>query len=522
MHCETTGANPECVSLHGFRKTYTAVQDKNGVATNRVDVSQTKCLIQDQRRKHPLESGTDLLSDCYEVNGNTCAGTLSHQCIDVIANIAYDLGQEYTTALIDECYGLLEKLEDYETKISEPMVKVGYNYVNQFQWQRTSYDNLDLVLRSSYFEKDRLILHLPSYSGQEQLPQEELQLQFTFILSQGEQVISATASLMFELFQPDPYRSFKVTFSAPVTFDFGSSLVIRATKDNLDPTLATVETLTLYSQKSSCDVTTKDFENGQVLISAASVARCWWLYKSGGWAALSAQAYTSEGVKLGSVDYYNPVLLSPASNPGSCAITLVLSYADGTAINTSGSNYVITQEDLQKQSELVFTFTVPNTCGLETTQWIIRSYPDFTEERKFQDISKKNEWCSVQRLSCNNEGCLSQDGATLYPTASCSDSDDSTGTTYTICRDPNPQTVFSASSTSSSYKSHCAMKDPIHPHPRDRQEYSMCYDSSTWSKCPTYPACFNSALNFYDFLGNTLLLDFGWSMARIMSEFNLS
>ena len=39
MHCETTGANPECVSLHGFRKTYTAVQDKNGVATNRVDVS---------------------------------------------------------------------------------------------------------------------------------------------------------------------------------------------------------------------------------------------------------------------------------------------------------------------------------------------------------------------------------------------------------------------------------------------------------------------------------------------------
>ena len=61
----------------------------------------------------------------------------------------------------------------------------------------------------------------------------------------------------------------------------------------------------------------------------------------------------------------------------------------------------------------------------------------------------------------------------------------------------------------------------MHPHPRDRNEYSMCYDSQTWHSCPSYPACFNATLNFYDFLGNTLLLDFGWSMPTIMSEFNL-
>ena len=66
------------------------------------------------------------------------------------------------------------------------------------------------------------------------------------------------------------------------------------------------------------------------------------------------------------------------------------------------------------------------------------------------------------------------------------------------------------------------MKDPNHEHPLNTTAYSMCYDASTWNSCPTFPACFNANLNFYDFLGNTLLIDFGWTWERIMSTFNLA
>lgn len=77
---------------------------------------------------------------------------------------------------------------------------------------------------------------------------------------------------------------------------------------------------------------------------------------------------------------------------------------------------------------------------------MIRSYSDFTEERKKQDLSLKNEWCSVERLSCNADGCLSQNGATLYPTAKCADETDAAGNTFTVCRDNEAKAVFSSSS----------------------------------------------------------------------------
>lgn len=97
---------------------------------------------------------------------------------------------------------------------------------------------------------------------------------------------------------------------------------------------------------------------------------------------------------LGFPAYFAPVLLSPSFNPHSCSINLSLSYADGTAI-VETSSFQITQEDLEKWSEVVFTFTGTDACGIEITQWMIRSYKDFTQERKQQDISLKNEWCYV-------------------------------------------------------------------------------------------------------------------------------
>lgn len=121
--------------------------------------------------------------------------------------------------------------------------------------------------------------------------------------------------------------------------------MITSTKDNLDPTLSTTETLTLQSSLSTCDFSSQNFANGMVSLSAATVVRCWEMFKSGGEAVLSAKAYTSEGVSLGNVDYFVPILLSPSFAPGACSIGLSLVYADGTPV-TKNTYYEIKQEDL--------------------------------------------------------------------------------------------------------------------------------------------------------------------------------
>ncbi len=55
----------------------------------------------------------------------------------------------------------------------------------------------------------------------------------------------------------------------------------------------------------------------------------------------------------------------------------------------------------------------------------------------------------------------------------------------------------------------------------DNPAYSMCYDPATWASCPALPPCLDSNLDLDLFLGNRLLTEFGWSMARIIQQFDL-
>ena len=83
----------------------------------------------------------------------------------MIANYEYEMGLEFSATLVEECYALYEKIKLYEAEVAAPMDKVGYNYLTQFTWNRTPQTNLDLLLRSAYFQRESLILHLPRYYG---------------------------------------------------------------------------------------------------------------------------------------------------------------------------------------------------------------------------------------------------------------------------------------------------------------------------------------------------------------------
>ena len=68
------------------------------------------------------------------------------------------------------------------------MTKVGYEYLNQFEWNRTPQDNLNQILRSAFFERGIEVLHLPKYSGDDELPQGNVDLKFTFYLRDGNEI----------------------------------------------------------------------------------------------------------------------------------------------------------------------------------------------------------------------------------------------------------------------------------------------------------------------------------------------
>ena len=70
----------------------------------------------------------------------------------------------------------------------------------------------------------------------------------------------------------------------------------------------------------------------------------------------------------------------------------------------------------------------------------------------------------------------------------------------------------------------CRLKDTNNAHPRDQTAYAPCYDAATRTACPTLPSCrVWMRLASSDFLGNSLVTDYGKTLADLMTMtlFNL-
>ncbi len=130
------------------------------------------------------------------------------------------------------------------------MKRVGFNVATQFEW--TSPDPLEEWLRTIHYESSTKTLHLPSYSGSDELPSGRTDILFHIFYLQGNQLISAKETVRFHIFQPDPYSGFKVEYWSPRLMEWGSSLTVTAVKTNIDPTLDSTDTLSVSSYQDSC------------------------------------------------------------------------------------------------------------------------------------------------------------------------------------------------------------------------------------------------------------------------------